>query len=92
MMLIMGCILWGSLPSMVIPTNSQCQSDVSGHHSNSFCMKSQQVNILEKAHYEFLAASWRASITLDWNLTCIEGVPGPWGHIWYSWEISWISL
>ena len=25
---------------------------------------------------KFLAASWRAAIAVDWNLTCIEGVPG----------------
>ena len=41
---------------------------------------------------KFLAASLRTAITVDWNLTCIEGVSGPWGHIQYSWEISQISF
>ena len=26
---------------------------------------------------KFSAASWRATIAVDWNLTYIEGVPGP---------------
>ena len=41
---------------------------------------------------KFSAASWRATIAVDWNPTYIEGIPGPWGHIWYSWEISQISF
>ena len=28
---------------------------------------------------KFLAASWRAAIAVDWNLTCIEWVPGTLG-------------
>ena len=25
-------------------------------------------------------------MAVDWNLTCIQGVLGPWGHIQYSCE------
>ena len=31
-------------------------------------------------------------MAVDWNLACIEGVPGLWGHIWYILEISRISF
>ena len=31
-------------------------------------------------------------MAVDWNLPCIEGVPGPWGHTLYSCDISLINF
>ena len=41
---------------------------------------------------KFAAASQRAAMSVDWNLTYIEGVPGPWGHIPYSCDIFHINF
>ena len=57
MVLIVGYILQGYLPSVVIPTNFQCQSDIPGHYSNFFGMNSQQLNILKEA-YNKLLSQW----------------------------------
>ena len=31
-------------------------------------------------------------MAVDWNLTCIDGVPGPSEHTLYSWDISLINF
>ena len=47
---------------------------------------------LKRPTIKFSDASCKVAIAVDWNLTCIDGVPGLGGHISYSWDISHISF